>query len=159
MSKLPTDNSSRKKLPVFDGLIQYFPLACLAVAEVSRVGNAQHNPGQPLHWAKEKSTDQRNTALRHWIDDAMGNERDTDGCWHLAKAAWRTLAELQIKMELAESEGKKLFTGKDIYVAADPVPLLPSDTTLRHHLNSSPTGKCWCGGDIVVGATSEIPNL
>ena len=101
---LPTDDKSRKALPIFDGLLMYFPDACLAVAEVSRVGNEQHNPGEPLHWARGKSMDQMNTAVRHQMDHGMGRKRDTDGTWHLAKAAWRNLAALQLAIE-AERAG------------------------------------------------------
>lgn len=96
---LPTDDKSRKSLPVFDGVLMYFPDAILAVAEVSRIGNDQHNPGQPLHWARGKSMDQMNTALRHLMDHGTGARKDVDGAWHLAKAAWRVLAELQLTIE------------------------------------------------------------
>lgn len=96
---LPTTDTARKGLPIFTGLLMYFPLALAAVSEVSRVGNEQHNPGEPLHWAREKSTDQLNTAMRHLMDHGMGVTRDTDGTWHLAKAIWRLCAELQLEIE------------------------------------------------------------
>ena len=76
----------------------YFPDALAAVAEVSRMGNEQHNPGQPLHWAREKSTDQMDAAVRHIIDGGT-SRLDTDGGRHLAKAAWRILAQLQLEIE------------------------------------------------------------
>jgi len=96
---LPTDAAGRKNLPLFTGPILYFPLAFAAIAEVCKAGNDQHNPGQPMHWAREKSTDQMDCALRHMVDHGMGNLKDTDGMWHLAKAAWRLLAELQLTIE------------------------------------------------------------
>jgi hypothetical protein len=97
---IPTDDKARKALPVFDGVLRYFPDALLAVAAVSKAGNDQHNPGQPLHWAREKSTDQMNTALRHMMDHGcFSNAKDTDGTYHLAKAAWRILAALQLTIE------------------------------------------------------------
>lgn len=103
--KLPTDDKDRKAIPIFDGFLMYFPLACMAVAEVSRVGNDQHNPGEPLHWARNKSTDQFNTALRHMMDHGLGNRKDDDGkTWHLAKAAWRTLAALELAIEEEQKE-------------------------------------------------------
>lgn len=108
---LPTENDARKALPVFTGNLMYFPLAALAVAEVSRVGNDQHNPGEPLHWAREKSTNQMDTAMRHQIDHGTGNQKDVDGTWHLAKAIWRLSAELQLSMEAAQERGEKVFTG------------------------------------------------
>lgn len=92
-------DSERKALPIFTGVLMYFPDALLEVARVSKLGNDQHNPGEPLHWAREKSTDQSNTATRHWMDHGLGQTKDTDGAYHLAKAAWRTLAELQLTIE------------------------------------------------------------
>lgn len=96
---LPTEDKDRKVLPVFTGPLMYFPHALLEVARVCKVGNDQHNPGQPMHWAREKSTDQMNTALRHMMDHGLGNQKDTDGTYHLAKAAWRILAELELAVE------------------------------------------------------------
>lgn len=96
---LPNDYAARKALPIFDGVLMYFPDAIAAVAAVSLAGNRQHNPGEPLHWAREKSTDQFNTAVRHMMDHGMGNSTDTDGTYHLAKAAWRILAALQLAIE------------------------------------------------------------
>lgn len=105
-------DAERKALPVGDALL-YFPLVWLALAEVCRVANEQHNPGQPMHWAREKSTDQLNTALRHIFDDKLGLDKDpTDQCWMLAKTVWRAAAALQLKMERYASEGKPLFTGR-----------------------------------------------
>lgn len=107
---LPTDYDQRKSLPIFDGCIMYFPLALLAVSEVSRLGSEQHNPGEPLHWARGKSMDQYNTAVRHMMDHRLGGRYDTDGGRHLAKAAWRVLAALQLDIEQealqAEVEGR-----------------------------------------------------
>lgn len=97
--RLPTDNASRKALPLYDGTWGYFPDALVEVARVSQIGNEQHNPGQPLHWAREKSTDQINTAFRHLFDHQQGVIMDTDTTYHLAKAAWRLLAELQLTIE------------------------------------------------------------
>lgn len=95
----PDTAEGRKAHPVFTGVLMYFPDAIAAVSHVSKLGNDQHNPGQPLHWAREKSTDQTDTATRHLMDHGVGNIKDTDGCYHLAKAAWRVLAELQLTIE------------------------------------------------------------
>ena len=78
------------------GLLDYFPAALAAVAVVSRIGNDQHNPGEPLHHARGKSMDHADTAIRHLMDRGT---LDTDGQRHTAKAAWRVLAELQQELE------------------------------------------------------------
>ena len=88
--------AQRKQVPVVTGVLDYFPDAIASVALVSMIGNDQHNPGEPLHWAREKSTDEINTAGRHLMERGR---RDHDGARHLAKAAWRILAALQKEIE------------------------------------------------------------
>lgn len=100
-AKLSTDAKVRKDTPVTTGVLDYFPLAIVEIARVSKAGNDQHNPGQPLHWAKEKSTDHADCIVRHLLERGTV---DTDGQRHSAKVAWRALALLQIELEL---ENKK----------------------------------------------------
>lgn len=96
MSTLPKDAQERKALPIGTGVIDYFPDALVAIAEVSRIGNDQHNPGQPLHWDKTKSMDHADCIMRHFLDRGT---YDKDGALHSAKLAWRALALLQIEIE------------------------------------------------------------
>lgn len=93
------DAKRRKGIPVYSGFVAYFPDAILAVAELSRIGNDQHNPGQPLHWSREKSADHQDCLMRHTIDDARGEVVDTDNVLHKTKVAWRAMADLQIALE------------------------------------------------------------
>jgi hypothetical protein len=93
---LPDDAAARKRAPICTGLLDYFPAACAAVAELSLRGNEQHNPGMPLHWARNKSTDQPDTIVRHLIQRGTV---DTDGVRHSTKVAWRALAMLQEEIE------------------------------------------------------------
>lgn len=93
---LPADPAERKKFPVASGVLNYFPDALVAVARVSYEGNQQHNPGEPLHWARGKSMDQDDTLIRHFLERGG---RDTDGQRHTAKLAWRALALLQLEIE------------------------------------------------------------
>ncbi len=95
---LPTDPAARKGIPVCTGFLDYFPLAAVEVARISKAGNDQHNPGEPLHWARGKSMDQADTIVRHLMERGGF---DSDGLRHTAKAAWRILALLQIEMEEA----------------------------------------------------------
>jgi hypothetical protein len=99
---LPTEYAARKAIPIFTFLTKYFPDAVLAMVDVSVKGNKQHNPElkpADIKWSREKSTDQLNTAMRHLWDHGTGTPKDTDGAYHLAKAAWRILAELQLTIE------------------------------------------------------------
>jgi hypothetical protein len=92
-----TDNpQERNEFPMADGLLYYFPAALAAVARVSKIGNDQHNPGQPLHWARGKSMDHANKIMRHLVD---AGHVDSDGTLHSAKLAWRALALLQQELE------------------------------------------------------------
>lgn len=102
---LPTDPAGRKAIPICTGFFDYFPAAIAEVAKVSKHGNDQHNPGQPLHWARGKSMDHSDTMLRHWMDRGT---LDVDGQRHTAKAAWRAMAELQ---EELEREGAPMARG------------------------------------------------
>lgn len=104
--QLTTDPQERKRTPIFSGVVGYFPLALAAVARVSWQGNEQHNPGEPLHWARGKSADQLDAAMRHLTEYAMGNVYDDDGQPHLAKAMWRVGAQLQLDEERRIDEGE-----------------------------------------------------
>src|SRR5581483_10737678 len=73
---MSTDSNTRKLMPVATGCLQYFPDALLCVSFISRVGNDKHNPGQPLHWAKEKSTDEPDAEVRHLLDHFRGDPAD-----------------------------------------------------------------------------------
>lgn len=90
------DSGGRKRRPVATGVLDYFPDAVVAVAEVSFLGNEQHNPGEPLHWAREKSGDHADCLARHLIQRGT---LDADGTRHSAKLAWRALALLQLEIE------------------------------------------------------------
>jgi hypothetical protein len=93
---LPPDAAERKQYPVGTGVLDYFPDALAEVAKVSFTGNQQHNPGQPLHWARGKSMDHSDTIIRHYIERGT---LDIDGMRHTAKLAWRVLALLQQELE------------------------------------------------------------
>lgn len=93
---LPTDPTERKKYPVASGVLDYFPDALAVVANVSWQGNEQHNPGQPLHWARGKSADEADTMMRHYLQRGT---LDKDGLRHTAKMCWRALALLQKELE------------------------------------------------------------
>lgn len=95
---LPTDPAARKGIPIASGVIDYFPSALAEVAKLSKAGNDQHNPGQPLHWARGKSMDHADTIMRHFIERGT---IDTDGVRHSAKLVWRALALLQMELEAA----------------------------------------------------------
>src|SRR5689334_7063621 len=139
---------ARKAMPIASGVLDYFPDALLVVAEVSRVGNEQHHPGQPLHWDKSKSTDEADALMRHLIDRGT---RDTDGQRHSAKVAWRALALLQRELD-AEADAvaaipldvtHNIETGQPIDVYGMP---FEEWAAYGRRGEAVPKGWCWqCG--------------
>lgn len=104
---LPDDAQERKGVPIVTGCLDYFSAALAEVARVSKRGNDQHNPGQPLHWARGKSTDHADCVGRHLLQRGT---IDVDGMRHSAKMAWRALALLQEELEaegVSPSRGSK----------------------------------------------------
>lgn len=102
---LPTDSEARKRIPLATGCFDYFPDALAAVAEVSFVGNEKHNPGEPLHWSREKSNDHPDCLLRHFMSRGQYEDVTVNGrtyrIRHSAEMAWRALAILQLELEAA----------------------------------------------------------
>lgn len=95
-ASLPSDAAERKSAPMAEGLLWYFPNALAEIARVSKKGNDQHNPGQPMHHARGKSNDHADCIIRHLVD---AGKLDNDGQRHSAKIAWRALALLQEELE------------------------------------------------------------
>ena len=94
------EQTDRKKIPLFSGVIKYFPDALVEVAKTSWMGNQQHHPDKTLHWDRSKSTDELDALTRHLFQSGT---IDVDGIKHSAKVAWRALANLQKELE---EEGK-----------------------------------------------------
>ena len=101
---LPIDAKERKIIPIYSGFLMYFPDAIAEAALVSWYGNQQHNPGQPLHWAREKSSDHHDCAARHLME--CGGI-DTDGRRHSAKLLWRSAAICQLEIEAAARDASE----------------------------------------------------
>jgi hypothetical protein len=65
---LPTDSAARKRFPMARGPLAYAPAALAGVAQVCIDGNDKHNPGEPLHHARGKSSDHADCIVRHLMD-------------------------------------------------------------------------------------------
>lgn len=65
---LPTNSDERKEYPIYEGAVAYFPAALAGVAKHSKEGNDKHNPGEPMHHARGKSSDHKDCIVRHLID-------------------------------------------------------------------------------------------
>ena len=76
---------SRKSMPVYTGVLKYFPDALKEVSKVSRAGSLQHHPDKPLHWDKSKSTDNEDALVRHLLDHS---ENPMDRDWETTSSTY-----------------------------------------------------------------------
>ncbi len=94
--EMEQDPEKRKQIPLYSGLLKYFPDALCEVAKVSYAGSKQHHANEPLHWDRNKSKDDLDALMRHLLD---AGKFDNDGTRHSAKVAWRSLANLQKEID------------------------------------------------------------
>ena len=118
---LPVDPKARKDIPVYSGFIKYFPRAICAVAELSRIGNDQHNPGKEIHLDRSKSGDEKDAMMRHMIDDAMDIPVDTDNVLHATKMAWRAMANLEKALEKLDAPKQSEWIVNKSIISESPV--------------------------------------
>lgn len=91
------------KPAVYRGLIQYFPRALMAVAEVSTFGASKYA------WAGWADVDEgferyKDAQFRHALLDAMGENVDAhSGLSHLMHEAWGALATLELYLREQEN--------------------------------------------------------
>jgi len=151
-SILPEEPSERKKFPVASGVLDYFPDALSVLANVSWAGNEQHNPGQPLHWARGKSMDEADTMIRHFLQRGT---LDKDGIRHTAKMAWRALALLQKELEDEQlaKELKRIDEAVEEWIGPGTVVKVMDD----HHENYMPAKKM--GAEAAINATTKASDF
>jgi hypothetical protein len=101
LNKLSSDE--RKQVAVARGLFAYFPDALARVALHSVVSNEKHNPGQPVHWSRSKSSDHEDCIARHSISVAIDPDSLDGDVPHIVCRAWRALAALQLWLEAKEA--------------------------------------------------------
>jgi len=97
IAKGKTVSEIRKMTPVSTFLTEYFPDAFRALAQHSYICNEIHNPGEPMHWDREKSDDHTNCALRHHMDSKRISSES--GLPEVIAEAWRALAKAQLTLE------------------------------------------------------------
>lgn len=113
---LPVSSAERKAVPLYSGLLTYFPKALSEVARVSKLGNDKHNPGEPMHHARGKSSDHADCIIRHMVDMTedygAGKGRDENGVPQVAYICWRALALAQEWFE--KHDGAPLAPGAEV---------------------------------------------
>lgn len=120
---------SRDDYPLFTGLLVYFPHALSEVARCSKVGNDQHNPGEPLHWARHKSTAHADKIMRH-LRDSLFDPMDDDGVLHVVKVAWRALALAEEALEVRRVQIVDCKWTAEELAILDGAPATGGDTSL-----------------------------
>lgn len=103
-ARLPLDSKERKEVPLFTFLNEYFPDAFIAVTRLSHKANEKHNPGEPMHWAREKSQDHKDCILRHLMDEERIDPETGEP--EAVAAFWRAGANAQLVIEKLRREGK-----------------------------------------------------
>ena len=103
--KTPGAKLDYGKSPLYRGLLDYFPRACMAVADVSATGAVKYSW---KGWEKVDDGVKRyaDAGARHIVYESIEGPIDSEtGCFHKAQKAWNALAELELF--LREQEGKK----------------------------------------------------
>ena len=97
------------KSPVFQGLIDYFPRACLAVANVSQAG-ADKYAWKGWEHVDDGYNRYKNAQYRHAVKRAIEGPYDSDfkklgkDILHDAQEAWNALAALELFLREQEHE-------------------------------------------------------
>ena len=104
--KAPGAKADAGKAPIFRGLLDYFPRACLQVALVSQRGAFKYS------WKGWENVpdgiNRYNDALgRHIAYESIEGPIDRDtGLLHAAQVAWNALARLELILRELENESK-----------------------------------------------------
>jgi hypothetical protein len=117
------------KAPLFTLVMQYFPKALTAVANVSEYGLRKYNPGGPgTGWKRVPDGANRygDGLVRHIVKESVEGPYDLQdsGLAHAAQAAWNALARLEILLEdglLLDMRGNEIVDGKPVLGTARPV--------------------------------------
>ena len=104
----PGKKADEGKSPIFQGCLQYFPRALLAVANVSKYGKLKYNlEYSDVNWARVEDGKNRYTdaMVRHLLGESVDGELDPESKQlHATQVAWNALARLE--KILMEKEGK-----------------------------------------------------
>jgi len=91
------------KAPVFRGLLDYFPRACLAVASVSAAG-ARKYAWKGWEDVPDGINRYSDALGRHIVNMGIEGAYDPDGFLHRAQIAWNALAALELFLREQEKK-------------------------------------------------------
>lgn len=94
-AKEPGSKLDAGKSPIFQGLLDYFPRACLAVAGVSAAGAAKY-AWKGWETVPDGINRYNNALARHIINESIEGPMDPEGFLHKAQIAWNAMAALEL---------------------------------------------------------------
>lgn len=108
--RLPKDPGAKLdlgKAPIRSGLLEYFPRACMAVANISAYGSTKYTWGGWQH-VPEGIKRYGDAQIRHICKAAIEGKSDEEsGLAHAAHEAWNALARLELLIRKEEEENEK----------------------------------------------------
>lgn len=116
-SKTPGAKLDAGKAPVFQGLLDYFPRACLAISELSARGAVKYSW---KGWEKVPDGINRyaNAGARHTVKEAIEGPYDSDptmvGILHKTQKAWNALAELELFLQSRDPQQQAQQAQQDL---------------------------------------------
>ena len=94
------------KVPVFQGVLDYFPRALVAIAEVSGFGASKY-AWKGWESVEDGENRYKNASARHQMYRAMGEEVDPDsGLLHECHEVWNHLAALELRLRKNDQPSK-----------------------------------------------------
>jgi hypothetical protein len=97
-AKEPGSKLDAGKAPVFQGLLDYFPRACMAVAEVSATG-AEKYAWKGWETVPNGFVRYSDALARHLVKESTEGAFDVDtGLLHAAQVAWNAMARLELML-------------------------------------------------------------
>jgi len=106
-AKQPGSKLDKGKAPVFQGLLQYFPRACKAVADVSGFGASKYSWGG---WGTAPDGINRysDAMCRHILAEQIEGPIDAESqSLHKSQIAWNALAVLELYLREIENKEQK----------------------------------------------------
>lgn len=95
------------KPAIWRGVLDYFPRAVAAVAEVSQAGAAKY-AWKGWGTVPDGVNRYRDALCRHIVNESIEGRYDPEGFRHLAQIAWNALAALELTLKEEQNNNGKI---------------------------------------------------
>jgi hypothetical protein len=108
----------KNKPPVFEGVLEYFPLAILEIAKVSAMGAQKYDWG---NWVHVQDGYKRYTSAlcRHLVGKGDLDFDDESNLLHAAHVAWNSLARLELILKKMRKRKKRYVVDSGIEIIGE----------------------------------------